>query len=333
MASVEMALPMAAAETASAPAATATATCSAAMELVPAAAETASAAMELASAAEQAAEALAAAALPDSPPPAAAAGEEAVLAAAAMVLAPQEATAIRPAAQGTSNGQNPGGPGGIAGGAGTSNGQSPGGPGSIAGGQNVAPQPPGTNGDPAAQTTPGNRMLTPDGFVIGQPTAESDRPPPGRSSDAGPGVAPRPGEWQPHDIYPQPDDDDKDAKKQKEKSLAKSRGKDWALRNTNRKSIPFTRAISIQCFPDRLILVPDPGYGDRKEIPLGPRTGEAMDKFIRAIWEQMDAWGMAGSGMYWRPVLQVSVAPGGEGRLADLTVLLKGSGLTIERKM
>ena len=205
----------------------------------------------------------------------------------------------------------------------------------MAGGQYSAAQQPGTSGDPAAQTTPGNRVITPDGFVIGQPMAESDRPPPGRSSDGAVALAPRPGEWRPHDIYPQqPDDNDKDdAKKQKEKSLAKTRGNDWALRNANRKSTPITRAISIQCLPDRLILFPDPGYGDRKEIPLGPRTGEAMDKFIRAIWEQMDSWGMAGAGMYWHPLLQVYVAPGGEGRLADLNVLLKGSGLTIERKM
>ena len=165
--------------------------------------------------------------------------------------------------------------------------------------------------------------------------AETDRPPLGRLSDGAAAVAPRPGEWQPHDIYPQqPEENDKDNDaKKKDKSLAKTRGKDWALRDANRKSTPITRAICIHCFPDRLALVPEPGYGVRKEIPLGPRTGEAMDKFIRAIWEQMDSWGMAGSGMYWHPVLQVYVVAGGERRFADLTVLLDGSGFTIERKM
>ena len=41
---------------------------------------------------------------------------------------------------------------------------------------------------------------------------------------------------------------------------------------------------------------------------------------------------MAGRGMYWRPVLQVYVAPDAERRFADLATLLAGSGLTIERK-
>ena len=126
--------------------------------------------------------------------------------------------------------------------------------------------------------------------------AETDRPPLGRSSDAAVAVAPRPGEWQPHDLYPQqPEENDKDNDaKKKDKSLAKSRGKDWALRDANRKSTPFTRSIGIQCFPDRLALVPQEGYGVRKEIPLGPRTDEAMDKFIRAIWERDGLLGHGG---------------------------------------
>ena len=41
---------------------------------------------------------------------------------------------------------------------------------------------------------------------------------------------------------------------------------------------------------------------------------------------------MAGRGMYWRPVLQVSVAPDAQQRFAELAALLEGSGLTVERK-
>jgi hypothetical protein len=46
----------------------------------------------------------------------------------------------------------------------------------------------------------------------------------------------------------------------------------------------------------------------------------------------MEAWGMAGRGMYWRPVLQVRVAAGAERRFAELAALLEGSGLTVERR-
>ncbi len=41
---------------------------------------------------------------------------------------------------------------------------------------------------------------------------------------------------------------------------------------------------------------------------------------------------MAGREMYWRPVLNFYVVPGGEPRMFDLTRSLEGSGLVIERK-
>ena len=79
-------------------------------------------------------------------------------------------------------------------------------------------------------------------------------------------------------------------------------------------------------------MISDRGPADNKVIPLGPRTGSSIDPFISAVWEHMEAWGMAGRGMYWRPVLQVSVAPDAEQRFAELAALLEGSGLTVERK-
>ena len=42
--------------------------------------------------------------------------------------------------------------------------------------------------------------------------------------------------------------------------------------------------------------------------------------------------GMAGKGVYWRPILHVYVAPGAEQRFADLDRLLQGSGLIIQKK-
>jgi hypothetical protein len=46
----------------------------------------------------------------------------------------------------------------------------------------------------------------------------------------------------------------------------------------------------------------------------------------------MDSWGIAGRGMYWRPILHVYNAPGAEGRADDLEALLEGSGLEVKRK-
>ena len=141
----------------------------------------------------------------------------------------------------------------------------------------------------------------------------------------------RPGEWRPTQ-EPPPEDKPDDKDKKDLKSLAKTRGEDWGLRDAGRKSTPFTRTIRVDCYADRLVLVPEAGMGSPKQIPLGPRTGGAVDKFVAALWDRMDAWGIAGEGMYWRPVLNVYVAPGADGRLEDLKVLLDGSGFNIERK-
>jgi uncharacterized membrane protein YgcG len=230
-------------------------------------------------------------------------------------------------------GTSPGGfaPGGVPGG-----GTSPGGfaSGGVAGngtptGGSVPAGAPGS-GTPAGGSASAG-VPRPDGFVAGQPVPETDRPMPPRSADAGPGALPRPGEWQPHELYAPKPDDDNDEKDKDHKSLAKTRGRDWALRDANHKSTPITRHIRVECYNDRLVIVPEGGAGTRKEIPLGPRTVGSIDKFIAAVWEQMDSWGMAGNGMYWHPVLNVSVAPGAQQRFDDFRSLLKNSGLTVER--
>ena len=66
-----------------------------------------------------------------------------------------------------------------------------------------------------------------------------------------------------------------------------------------------------------------PGGGHRpaKIIAMTGRTAAAVDPLVTAIWEQMDAWGIAGKGMYWRPILQVYVAPGAEQRFAGPATL------------
>ena len=90
--------------------------------------------------------------------------------------------------------------------------------------------------------------------------------------------------------------------------------------------------MRVECYADRLVVISDRGRAGDKVVPLGPRTASSIDLFISAVWEQMEAWGMAGRGMYWRPVLQVRVAPGAERRFAELSALLEGSGLTVERR-
>lgn len=96
--------------------------------------------------------------------------------------------------------------------------------------------------------------------------------------------------------------------------------------------MPITRPIRINLYADRLVIVPEQGTSEPKVIPLGARTVDAIDGTVSALWDQMDSWGIAGRGMYWRPVLNVYVAPDADSRYADLANLLDGSGLEVQRK-
>lgn len=149
-------------------------------------------------------------------------------------------------------------------------------------------------------------------------------------SGAGP-PALRPGEWHPRQTSSDARPDEQAASQQPE-CLAKVRGRNWGLPDAAAGSIPITRPIRLQCEADRLVLLPETGGSAGKSIPLASRTADSVDALISAIWEQMQSWGIAGHGMYWRPTLQVLVAPGAEQRYRDLQALLEGSGLTVESK-
>ena len=156
---------------------------------------------------------------------------------------------------------------------------------------------------------------------------------------------PRPGEWTPSQNPPpqlKPDPKDKDdAKKRDEKKrrrerdearLADKRGQDWALRDATKNAVGITRPIRVDCYPDRLVIVPDSRTESELVVPLDPSSTRSVNRFVSNVWEHMDTWGIAGRNMYWRPVLEFRVAPGGEDRYADFSRLLEGSGFIVKKK-
>ncbi|MBN1589839.1 MAG: hypothetical protein JW888_10025 [Pirellulales bacterium] len=120
--------------------------------------------------------------------------------------------------------------------------------------------------------------------------------------------------------------------RQAPKKLAEQRGRDWAVPDASPGATPLTQPIRIECHADRLVLVPQRGLAGGRTIALGPRTEDSMDDFVSAVWDYTEGWGMAGNGMYWRPLLCVYTSPGAERRCSDLQALLEGSGLLIEKK-
>ena len=117
----------------------------------------------------------------------------------------------------------------------------------------------------------------------------------------------------------------------KHRSLAQQRGRDWGLPAAARGAVPITRPISIICTNDRAIILSDE-LQPANVIRFSGRTVDSIDDLVSTVWDQVDGWGMAGQGMYWRPVLAIDVAPDGEARFGALAALLDGSGLEVKRK-
>jgi len=112
---------------------------------------------------------------------------------------------------------------------------------------------------------------------------------------------------------------------------AASRGKDWALRDKPGRSVPIRRSIRVDVRSDQLAIASDSARSAAggKPIPLRGDTVESLDEFVKQVQEQIAGWGIAGNGLYWRPVIVLNVAPDGQRRAEDLARLLKNSGLEL----
>ncbi len=115
-------------------------------------------------------------------------------------------------------------------------------------------------------------------------------------------------------------------------SMADIRGRNWALPSSSNASVPITRPIRLECWPDRIVIMPDSRDQQPQVIPLTSHTEESIDQVVAAVREQTRGWGIAGRGMYWKPQLTLDVNPNGEGRAQDLQVLLANSGMDVKRR-
>jgi len=167
-----------------------------------------------------------------------------------------------------------------------------------------------------------------EGFVAGRPPRESTSTPDSQLAENSAGVVLRPGEW-----LPPPESGKEDCRdKSHPKPPAGRRSADWALRGAGQGAVGVVRPIHIECYADRLVILPEHHTTDKKIIPFDSQTMSAVEPLIAAVWERIESWGIAGRGMYWRPLLRFSVAPDAETRFQELSTLLEGSGLLIERK-
>jgi len=118
------------------------------------------------------------------------------------------------------------------------------------------------------------------------------------------------------------------------KSIAQSRGKNWAVSPKTRGAVPIRRPIHVVVRKDRLTLMPSrhaiDGIGATGTvIPLNQPTRQVSDAFVEALRTRVDGWGLAGNGLYWRPVLELRIGPEAESTARGITKLLHNSGVEV----
>jgi hypothetical protein len=114
-----------------------------------------------------------------------------------------------------------------------------------------------------------------------------------------------------------------------------SRGKNWALPESQRHVTGVTRPIRVTMHKDQLTLLPERADERRpQEIPLSPEMSpREVETLVAGVQRHMRSWGIAVDGGYWKPALSVDVLPGAEDRFAELQSALQGSGIEVQRKI
>ena len=121
-------------------------------------------------------------------------------------------------------------------------------------------------------------------------------------------------------------------KKQNADAVAKRRGRNWAWTAGPSRQTAVVRHIRVQCYEDRWVVLPDVGTRDKPQtVMLDVSLQTSAEQLAKIVADRMDRWGYALSDGYWKPILQVEVAPRSDMRYAQLTKLLDGSGLEIQR--
>jgi hypothetical protein len=160
-----------------------------------------------------------------------------------------------------------------------------------------------------------------DGRLPDEPFAMAEKSPSGptgqsNSSGADPSATERSGGKKPSQVKP----------------LAESRGSDWGLPDAARGSVGVTRPVAILCYADRLVIMSEEGTGRGKQIVLTEETQDSVDELVSSVWAHIKTWGIAGKGLYWKPILSMDVQPGAETRFAELQSLLNDSGLEVKQR-
>ena len=116
-------------------------------------------------------------------------------------------------------------------------------------------------------------------------------------------------------------------------SLATSRGSGWAVANLQSDAVGIERPIYVVCRSDSFVLLPE--KGTKQTLQTFRHRGHAdrvVDNLVQAVRKRMDSWGIAGQGIYWKPVLKIRVHEQAETAYGQLRHLLDDSGIEVTRE-
>ncbi len=186
----------------------------------------------------------------------------------------------------------------------------------------------------------GSSQLFPTEAPLGGALSSRDRLAPGiaGAADGQPSGHGRPGETAPSADFSSVNRNDTrqpnthSAHASQANNLSQRRGENWALPEAARDAVAITRPIRVACDANRLTLHVDRPGGAPRVIEMQGSTADVLDELVSAVWDHMRSWGIAGKGMYWRPILSFEVAPEGRARFSELTAVLQGSGFVVRER-
>lgn len=124
----------------------------------------------------------------------------------------------------------------------------------------------------------------------------------------------------------------------KQQMMSSTSSSDWALIHKRKPTdIPIRRKIQIIVRNDSIVFLPSRDLMPSSDgtTPIGRTlsfegpTQKHLNDFVVRIRQEVQAWGIAGEGLYWRPAIEMNVAADGYRRADDLTRLMSGSGVDI----
>ncbi len=117
--------------------------------------------------------------------------------------------------------------------------------------------------------------------------------------------------------------------------IAASQGANWAVDRASQHAVPIRRSIRVVVRDNQLALLPTKNATQGAEangqvISLDQPVNDISREFVSALRERIEEWGLAGNGMYWRPVLQLNVGPDAQLTASRVVHLLQDSGVDIQ---